>query len=79
MLCAYKNTSLLNLPPTSRSIEGHIYRSLYIIRQQSSLLSEAKPNLKFTEYGWFVEPNMLVKPAKYMLLPDTYYIRYGCK
>ena len=46
-----KNISLLNLPPTSRSIEGHILRCFYIIRQQPTLLAERNHELKPSDYG----------------------------
>ena len=42
----HKNISLLNLPPASRSVEGHILRCFYIIRQQTTLLAESNHELK---------------------------------
>ena len=75
----HKSILLLNLPPTSRSIEDHILRCFYIIRQQATLLAEQNHELKASDYSWYREPDMTIKPEKRLLfITEVYYVHCCC-
>ncbi|NQY43710.1 MAG: hypothetical protein HRT87_10240 [Legionellales bacterium] len=73
-----KKTSLADLPPTSSSIQGHLQRCYFVIRQCLSLLDgnfEKEPN----DYGWELNDGVML-PCKCLLpMPEHFTARCTCK
>ena len=73
-----KKTTLIDLPPTSSSIFGHLERCHYVIRQYISLLDGhfyGNP----CHYGWLEESGVLVPDKRFSPLFKFYTVRCGCK
>ena len=69
-----KKTTLVDLPPTSSSIHGHLERCHYVIRQYISLLDrhfDGNP----CHYGWFEESGVLLPDKRFSPLPKFYTVR----
>ena len=47
-----KNKSIIELPPTSRTINNHIFRSFYFVKLCRSLLDRESFDLDPLHYGW---------------------------
>ena len=72
-----KEMKLLNLPPTSSSIHGHLKRCHYVIRSIKLLLDDfcERPQ----DHGWAEIDGYLI-PNKYLVpMPLHYTVRCGCK
>ena len=70
--------TLIDLPPTSSSIYGHLERSHYVIRQYTSLLNRHFYG-NCSRYGWFEESGVLLPDKRFSPLPNHYIVRCGCK
>ena len=77
---ASKKASLINLPPTSNSIKGHLYRCFFIIQQQTSIFNRIEYHADPCKFGWVVDSDAVFRPDKMLLsMPEHYTIRCGCK
>ena len=73
-----KKTSILDLPPTSSSVHGHLERCHYVVRQQTLLLDELFDKNP-RHHGWRDDDGLLV-PEKHLAIISRYYtVRCGCK
>ena len=72
-----KKTNILQLAPTSQSIQGHLLRCHFVVRQNSKLLNDFKDSP--LDFGWVEDGGSLI-PKKYQsMMPSYYTVRCGCK
>ena len=75
----HKNTSILDLPPTSRSVVGHIKRCYFIIRQNMSLLGNFYDDNP-RNHDWIETADSLMVPDKnFAPLPISFTARCTCQ
>ena len=72
-----KSRSLYDLPPVSRSLQGHLERCYYVINESLNLLSKAK-SLEPTAHGWESFEAYLLPRKREVTLPSEYTIVCGC-
>ena len=72
-----KNKTLYDLPPTSRSLQGHLEWCYYLINESLNLLSKAK-SLEPTVYVWESFEAYLLPSKREASLPSEYIIVCGC-
>lgn len=74
-----KKVSLIDLPPTSSSLAGHLLRSYYVIRQYIQLLdNDFEKDIK--RFGWLeTEEGTLIPDKELLPLPDYYTVTCGCQ
>ena len=72
-----KKKILYDLPPTSRSLQGHLQRCYYVINESLNLLSKAK-SLETTVYGWKSFEAYLLPRKREVTLPSEHTIVRGC-
>ena len=73
-----KNTTLTDLPPTSRSIRGHLLRSHYLVSLRLNLLDLKKHTLQPLNYGRYERSGMLLPEKFRCILPERYTITCAC-
>ena len=74
-----KRKSIPELPPTSRSLRGHLERCYYLICLCSTLLDPNSFQLNPCRHGW-ESVNSVMCPKKYRLaMPEQYTVTCGCK
>ena len=72
-----RKTTLVDLPPTSHSIQIHLRRCHFVVRQGISLIEnpiDANP----ADFGWFMEEGYYKPIKNLMQLPNYFYVRCGC-
>ena len=75
---AKKKKTLYDLPPTSRSLQGHLERHYFVINESLNLLSKAK-SFEPTVYGWESFEAYLLSNKREVTLTSGYTIVCGCK
>ena len=53
-----KKASLINLPPTSNSIKGHLYCCFFIIQEQAIIYSKIESH---ADPGWVVDSDVMLQ------------------
>ena len=75
-----KKASLINLPPTSNSIKGHLCLCFFIIQQKTSVFNKTENHADPCEFGWVVDSDAMFRSDKMLLsMPEHYTVRCGCK
>ena len=74
---AKKKKTVYDLPPTSRSLQGHLEQCYYLINESLNLLSKAK-SLEPTVYVWESFEAYLLPSKREASLPSDYIIVCGC-
>ena len=72
-----KKKTVYDLPPTSRSLQGHLEQCYYLINESLNLLSKAK-SLEPTVYVWESFEAYLLPSKREASLPSDYIIVCGC-
>ena len=72
-----KSSNLLQLPPTSLSIQGHLKRCEFVTRQNTSLVSNFDDDP--CQYGWANEGGFLLPEKFQNSMPAYFTVRCGCK
>ena len=71
--------SVLNLPPTSHSIRGHIRRWWFLYKLLSNLLNPGEYSfLRPQDYGWDLLDNDLMPQKCLNLVPEKFVKTCGC-
>ena len=73
-----KKVSLVELPPTSSTINGHLERSYYVVNMCINLLN-GKELLNPLDYSWRETPGGLLPNKRELTLPLEYTITCSCK
>ena len=74
-----KNKSIIDLPPTSSTMQGHFKRSFYFIKMNCSLLDFNTFTLKAVDYGWEFDSSVLVPCKLFAKMPDEFTVTCGCE
>ena len=74
-----KKKSIIDLPPTSSTISGHLKRSFYFIKMNCSLINYNTFTLKAVDYGWEFDSEILVPCKLLVQMPDELTVTCGCK
>ena len=74
-----KNKNVVNLAPTSYSIQGHLERCFYFFHLASSLLFSGHEIRSPLNYGWKLSSGILMPCKYYRDIPDSYVVTCSCK
>ena len=76
-----RKTPLVDLPPTSHSIQMHILCYNFVVHQGISLIKNSGKNLDPdpAEFGWYKEDGYYKPIKKLSELPSYFYVRCCCK
>ena len=67
-----KNKSIIELPPTSRTINNHIFRSFYFVKLCRSLLDGESFDLDPLHYGWKNEFGLILSQKGLTFMLNDY-------
>ena len=73
-----KNKSIIELPPTSRTINNHILRSFYFVKSCRSLLDGESLDLDPLHYGWKNEFGLILPEKGFTFMPNDYPVTCNC-
>ena len=73
-----RKISYIGLPPSSHSLQGHIQRCYYVIKQGISLLKDI-PYMDPSDFGWSDNHGYFLPEKQLLPLPAYILIRCGCK
>ena len=74
-----KKKSIIDLPPTTSTMQGHFKRSFYFIKMNCSLLHFNTFTLKAVDYGWEFDSSIPVPCKLFAKMPDEFTVTCGCK
>ena len=76
-----RKTPLVDLPPTSHSIQMHILRCNFVVHQGITLIKNSVQNLDPdpAEFGWYKEDGYYKQIKNLSELPSYFYVRCGCE
>ena len=73
-----KNKSIIELPPTSRTINNHIFRSFYFVKLCRSLLDGESFDLDPLHYDWKNEFGLILPEKGFTFMPNDYTVTCNC-
>ena len=73
-----KKISYVDLTPSSHSLQGHIQRCHFVVRQGISLL-DGITKLDPCNFGWAEVDGYILPEKQFLPLPAYFVVRCGCK